>query len=241
MFCLPTTPAGAVLTGKMARVLGLSSPEQAQSGVSSAAAMLVAHAKREKALQTAPEDELPAFPCQRESLYPFKVMQDSVRKRAPRSLRRATATQHRDFILSTSVWPSDLIPSPNISPRMGSGGTAVLRSPSSMLHSFKHNDIDECERLVLTPESYATVPEDSGGGSSGGGGTEAWALKIGGIELTRGGGAGQLTPTSAQIEAVGRKVDWVVHLRSAGERRAWQKTIQVSRGEGAIRWESNAD
>ncbi|PWN24683.1 hypothetical protein BDZ90DRAFT_262904 [Jaminaea rosea] len=227
VFCLPTTPAGAVPTGKMARVLGLSSPEQAQSGVSSAAAMLVAHAKREKALQTAPEDELPAFPCQRESLHPFKVMQDSVRKRGPRSLRRGTATQHRDSILSTSVWPSDLVPSPNVSPRIGAGGTAVLRSPSSMLHSFKHNDVDESERLVLTPESYATVPEDSGGVGVGGGGIETWALKIGGIELTRGGGAGQLTPTSAQIEAVGRKVDWVVHLRSAGERRAWQKTIQI--------------
>lgn len=212
MFCLPKTPAGMPPTGKMARVLGLS-PEQAQN---EATAMLVAHKKREKALQVAPEDQLPAYPCQREALMPFKVMQDSVRKRG-RSLRRA---QYRDFVLTTTVWPTDLVLSPSMSPsnvpRRGS-----QTSPSSMIHSFKQDDVEECERLVLTPASYATVPDDAN--------ADAWALKIAGIELARPQrDATAHTPTSAQLESTGKTATWVIHLRSQTERRTWQKAIQVS-------------
>lgn len=202
---------------------------------------------------------LPDFPCQREDLTRHRMLHDSAQKQSssPRSLSfslsRRKPFRPRDFVL-TSLFkpakPTSLSESSAFSSLSASRAHSMLGSdlemdlghirdpmiPAVCVHSFKLDETQEWERLILTPGSYVTVvdPAIATGGKKT---DDAWFLRLSGITMKRAakGGKNGLTPevdeTNDRANRLdeGRHAEWLVQLRSMDELRVWQLTIQVSR------------
>lgn len=192
-----------------------------------------------------PEDQLPAFPCCREDLLPFKLLQDSVRQDPARasalSLTRRGRARKRDLFMTATIWPQELSGfSPtsmrysrmyhqlDVHPSALSSFAPNSDAPASMLHSFDQASLLETGRLILTSQSFVTVTDD-GKSHRGSSACRSWSLRIGGVELDP---RKMRTPaaisTSQALARIGTFAEWTVHLRSQEERQMWQKNIKAS-------------